>query len=329
MTITICEQAISDLQQEIEITAQIDPYDPLDVTWNYPSTLGQGYTRCIELRQGLELEIFQARLCDRLKIACPARPDGLRYHFHLLGQHQDKHTMVGDREFALYGSGLSPQEINEGPEQTALEVSVYVQPETLVSFIGDASGQLPRHLQHLIRPVEQEIYTRVAKLTPMIEGILWQIVRCNHRGMLKRMYLEAKALELVSLVLEQESEIQRGRQAVKPLNVGTLERIHYAKTLLLLDVRQPPSLPALAQQAKLNEYSLKRGFKQVFGTTVYGYLHDYRLEQARQLLELRQMSVAEVIAAVGLGDRQHFAATFRKKFGISPRDCLMGRGRST
>jgi len=60
--------------------------------------------------------------------------------------------------------------------------------------MGDANGQLPRSLQHLIRPVEQEIYTRVARLTPMMEGILWQIVRCGRQGLLKRMYLEAKAL---------------------------------------------------------------------------------------------------------------------------------------
>ncbi len=57
--------------------------------------------------------------------------------------------------------------------------------------------------------------------------------------------------------------------------------IHYAKTLLL-DVHQPPSLPALAPQTKLKEYTLKREFKQVFGTTTYGYpdyqnLRSYRV----------------------------------------------------
>ncbi len=107
------------------------------------------------------------------------------------------------------------------------------------------------------------------------------------------------------------------------VNAGNLERINYAKTLLLRDVQNPPSLPQLAHQAQLNEYALKRNFKQVFGTSVFAYLQDYRLEQARQLFEGGHMSVAEVMLAVGLSDRQYFAAAFRKKFGISPRDCMM------
>jgi AraC-like DNA-binding protein len=323
MTITISDQAVEGLWHEVEATAQTDPSDPMDITCCYPAAIGQGYGRWVQLRPGLEIEIMQMRIHDRLLIEIPERTDGLRFHFHLLGHHADKHTVVGDREFALYGSGLSPQEVNDGPEQTALEITICILPKTLQSFIGNADQQLPKPLQHLIRPIEQENYTRVARITPIMEGLLWQIVRCAWQGITKRMYLEGKALELVSLVLEQESELQTGQQATKPLNAGTLERIHYAKTLLLLSVQKPPSLPTLAQQAKLNEYTLKRGFKQVFGKTVFAYLHDYRLVQARQLFEQGQMSVTEVMAAVGLCDRQYFAASFRKKFGLSPRECLM------
>ncbi len=328
MSITISQPALRDLYQKMDATAQADPHDPLDITYCYPAAMGQGCIRWIELRSGLEVEILQVRLRDRLLVQCPEQPSELRFHFHLTGHHDDKYTQVGDREFALYGSGLSSLEINDGPKQTALEVTICLQPETLQSFIGGTDGQLPPALHHLIRPIEQENYTRVARLTPMMEGILWQIVRCSHRGLLKRVYLEAKALELVSLVLEQENEIQAGSQAIKPLPAGTLERIHYAKTLLLLNIQELPSLPDLAQQAKLNEYPLKRGFKQVFGLTVYGYLDNHRLQQAQQLLQLGQMSVTEVMMAVGLRDRHHFAASFKKKYGISPRDYGMPYRRS-
>lgn len=124
MTFTISLQAWEDLQQEVNGTTQYDPLDPLDVTWQYPKSIGHGYIRQIELRQGLELEILNFRLCDRLIINCPERPEWLIFHCHLSGQHEDKLTIVGDREFALYGSGLAPQELNDGPKQKALEVTV-------------------------------------------------------------------------------------------------------------------------------------------------------------------------------------------------------------
>jgi len=247
------------MQQEVDESAQHDPLDPLDVTWQIPKVVGHGYVRSIELREGLVLEITNFRLCDRLIIACPEQPTWLRYHCHLSGQHEDKLTIVGDREFALYGSGLEPKELNDGPRQKALEVTVYMQPETLRSFIGHSNGQLPIELQQLIKPSDREIYTRVAKITPLMESAIWQILQCPFQGTMKRMYLESKALELASLVLAQESEIQKRERAIKPPNAGTLERIHYARTLLLQNLHNPPSLTDLAKQAKLNEYTLKRG----------------------------------------------------------------------
>ncbi len=55
---------------------------------------------------------------------------------------------------------------------------------------------------------------------------------------------------------------------------------------MLRNISNPPSLIELARQVGINECTLKRGFRQIFGNTMFGYLHDYRMEQARQLLSL-------------------------------------------
>lgn len=320
MTITYSIQAYDELWMEVANNVYCDPSDPLDVVWNCPKQLGRGYEREIQLREGLWLSILDAQLCDRSIMLCPERPEWLRYHFHVFGQHEDKYTTVGNREFALYGSGLAPKEAFDGPVQRALEVTIEIEPDTLRSFVGDETEQLPPALQHLVRPIEQENYTRVAALTLAMESALWHILRCPFHSFTKRMFLEGKVLELVSLVLEQEMEIWTQTRRLKPVKAGTLERLHYARTLLLRNLHHPPTLVELAQQAKLNECTLKQGFRQVFGTTVFGYLHEYRLEQARQLLANGHMKVSEVMEAVGFADRRYFAAVFRKKFGINPRD---------
>ncbi len=118
-------------------------------------------------------------------------------------------------------------------------------------------------------------------------------------------------------------EIDQGKRALKVSKSGTIDRIHYAKTILLQNLNNPPSISVLAKQVKLNEYTLKRGFQQVFNTTIFRYLHNYRLEQAKQLFQTGEMGVAEVMDAVGFCDRHHFAAAFRKKYQVNPRDYLM------
>ena len=39
----------------------------------------------------------------------------------------------------------------------------------------------------------------------------------------------------------------------------------------------PPSLVELARKVGINDYKLKVGFREVFGTTVYKYLHTHRM----------------------------------------------------
>ena len=72
----------------------------------------------------------------------------------------------------------------------------------------------------------------------------------------------------------------------------------------------------------LNDCTLKRGFRQVFGKSAFGYLHDYRMERARQLLRAGELNVSEAARTVGFANRSYFAAAFRKKYGVSPSQYL-------
>ena len=98
-----------------------------------------------------------------------------------------------------------------------------------------------------------------------------------------------------------------------------IEKIYQAKEILLSNLENPPSLMELARQVALNDFKLKRGFRQVVGTSAFKYLHDYRLEKARQLLVSGEMNVEEVAFKVGFDSRSYFALAFRKKFGLNPK----------
>ncbi|MDJ0595444.1 MAG: AraC family transcriptional regulator [Pleurocapsa sp. MO_226.B13] len=323
MTISIPRDYIREITRQTKANIQADPTDKLDVVWKYPEPLGQGTVREIKLRDGLELEIVDLRLQDSFRVEEPEEPSGYRYHFHLLGQHQDYDTVANNREFVIYGAGCKPADSRYAPPQTALEVTVWANPERLSSFVGDEDKQLPKSLQHLIRSNNQIRYTRVGKITPRLEAVLWQIIRCPYQGITKRIYLEGKILDLMSLVIAQEVEIYQGERSLKNLNSGTVDRIHYARSILLQNISNPPTIAELAKRVKLNEYTLKSGFHRCFKTTIFRYLHEHRLEQAQQLLSTGDMTVTEVMNAIGDRDRHYFAKAFRKRYQVNPRDYLM------
>jgi AraC-like DNA-binding protein len=296
-----------------------DPLDPLDCTEFTPAKVGQAALRSIQLRQGLELEIFDVPLgYANSTIEPELMCDAVDFHFHIHGHHEDELTQVGDREFCIWGSGLHPKRCMSGPEQRALEVWLWVEGEVLRSILADGLGELPREVAHWLRSENELCYARVGKVTPPMERVLWEIVRCPWQGMPKRLFLEGKVLELLGFMVGWEQAIQ-GQRAAQRLSAETRERVHYAREVLLQNLHEPLTLEQLARRSQLSESVLKQGFKQEFGMTVFDYLLDYRLNQARQLLEQRTMQVTEVMTAVGLKNRSYFAAAFRQKFGQNPK----------
>jgi AraC-like DNA-binding protein len=320
MTIVISEQDWVEWEEELfHLTEYPDPEDLQDLVLPQPAWLAQGYTREITLRDGLRVEIYNFQMRDRIEQTHSEGEGWIQFHCHLSGHHHDPNSEVGDLEYVLYGSGLCPQQVCICSGQSPiLEVTVIMSPEVLMNFVGE-QGALPLEWQPLIQESTQPIYARVGVLSPTMQSVLWQIVRCPYRGSLKRIYLESKALEIAALLLEQEQVVQQGRRSPRTLKPDEVDRIHHAHTILLQNLEQPPSLSALARQVGLNDKSLKQGFRQVFGKPVFSYLHDYRMEQAQQLLLRGELKVGEVMQKVGFRDRGYFAAAFRKKFGVNPR----------
>ncbi|MBF2050496.1 MAG: helix-turn-helix transcriptional regulator [Elainella sp. C42_A2020_010] len=317
--VSISQQAWQDSAGGRGKFVQTDPSDPLDMTWLHPSAIGQGTTRSIQLREGLKLEILDVPLGYESSIAeSETLNDAMEFHFHIQGHHEDGLTQVGDREFCIRGIGVDPKHCLYAPEQQSLEVWLWVEAEALRSILTDGSGELPREVAQWVRSEDERCYARVGKVTQPIRRVLWEVVRCPWQGVTKRLFLEGKALELLSLMVEWERTIQE-QDAVLRLPAKTRERVHYARELLLQNLHEPLTLAELAQRSQLNECTLKQGFKQEFGMTVFDYLLDYRLEQARELLERGAMQVAEVMTAVGLKNRSYFAAAFRRKFGQNPK----------
>ena len=85
----------------------------------------------------------------------------------------------------------------------------------------------------------------------------------------------------------------------------------------------PPQLKELAREVGLNEYQLKAGFKNIYGSPVFQFLTDYKMEHARKLLDSGTYKVNEVGFMVGYSNSSHFIAAFKRKFGITPKKYSM------
>ncbi|MEH2409154.1 helix-turn-helix transcriptional regulator [Nostoc sp.] len=170
------------------------------------------------------------------------------------------------------------------------------------------------------------------QITPTVQGVVEQIVNCSYTGVMKRMYLQVKALEMITLQLAPIITAQGRMQPQPRFRAGTIERIYQAREILLSRLENPPSLLELAQQVGASDAcgglclrTLQRGFQRLFGTTVFGYLIDKRMERAKRWLREGDRTVLEVAIMTGYSNATHFSVAFKRKFAISPSQCLLGK----
>ncbi len=97
-----------------------------------------------------------------------------------------------------------------------------------------------------------------------------------------------------------------------------LETLLRARDLLLTDLAAPPDLTTLARRCASNHTTLEQLFQTHLGLSVFGYLREQRLQQARRLLEAGGHSVEAVSARVGYGSARNLARAFRQRFGLPP-----------
>lgn len=158
-------------------------------------------------------------------------------------------------------------------------------------------------------------------VTSEMKRVINDICECKRTGELKRLHTEAKILELLMLQLEQ---MQSGTEVDKYLiKQDDLKKIEHARDILDATYQYPPTIIELSKQVTLNEFKLKKGFKEYYGTTIYGYVTRLRMEEARRLILEEQKSIGQVAAAVGFNHQSHLTEAFKRYFGILPSEVMV------
>ncbi len=153
-------------------------------------------------------------------------------------------------------------------------------------------------------------------LCPKTQDILSEILTDERKGLLKRLFLESKTLELIALKLENPS---------KPKTIATtpadnlVKKLYQTQHLITSDLSIQHSIQQLSRQIGLNDFVLKKEFKSLFGKTIFEYATEHRMNKAKQLLHHSKKPIYEISEIVGYKNSTHFTAAFKKIEGITPK----------
>lgn len=154
-----------------------------------------------------------------------------------------------------------------------------------------------------------------ATTTPQMQALIRDIKAIGPAGAMRNLLVQSKILELLALQVEQFRGPVRMSEGVSQADA---DKLHQLKSFLDAHFLEERSLAELSRLCLLNEFKVKKGFKELFGTTVFGYLRDLRMRYAERLLLDAAHSVEEVSDLLGYEHAHHFSVAFKKYRGISP-----------
>jgi len=100
--------------------------------------------------------------------------------------------------------------------------------------------------------------------------------------------------------------------------------IKYQKTLFEIkqnindNIKFKPNIKSIAKQWGVNETSLQKYFKSLFGLSIYQYYTNTRIERAKEALIDQGEQISYVCYEYGYSDIQHFSKQFKSVYGVSP-----------
>jgi AraC-like DNA-binding protein len=100
-----------------------------------------------------------------------------------------------------------------------------------------------------------------------------------------------------------------------PLREADIKNIQKMHDDILQHLEDHLSLEELSSTCCINEFKLKYGFKQLYATTIFGFIRRKRLEKAKRYLQHTDMPVKEVARKTGFKSLSHFSRIFKKWFG--------------
>jgi AraC-like DNA-binding protein len=213
--------------------------------------------------------------------------------------------------------GMEMQE-HTAPSSHERLVAISVRPEFLLDHFFPTRDDIPNRLQAFVSDCQGQVNYCQLPLTADMVHATTRLLDNPYTGRLALLYTEALAHELLcaavgkfSLASESPTEHYSERH---------LRSLSAARQRLMEQFAPPPTIAKLSRLVGLGEKALTRGFKAVYGETLFDFSVRCRMQHALTLLRDRNWSVDRVSEAVGYSHPTSFATAFRRHFGLRPVD---------
>ena len=178
--------------------------------------------------------------------------------------------------------------------------------QRILGLDGRGSEWVVRSLTHL----PKRLYAGTPAVKASFERLFEIYDNASKRSPSRRVKMRAAALDLLVALIDAARRLP-AKSSAKIDEIA--ERIQNAP-----DAEYP--VDALAEECEVSITAFSNSFKRAKGLPLHAYVLNCRIDKARKLLSTTKRTVTSIGQELGFYSTQHFANTFRRVIGVTPRE---------
>jgi len=213
---------------------------------------------------------------------------------------------------------------NCGEKIESLDLLSFVFSSTLLSqFIGSRSNNSLS--EEVLSFKHHSSFSKTLPVCNKTRVVLEGLVNHTYSDTLENIYVNAQT----QMLLLYSMDCMLGEKEIDIItckflaNEADRDKILKAREILIQHIGEPITIKELSRKVAMNECYLKKGFKEMFGTTIFDFYQSQRMEHAKYLLYEKGLSVTEVSVMLGYSSISHFSTAFKKHTGLKPCELLL------
>ncbi|ALR32279.1 hypothetical protein ATE47_17930 [Chryseobacterium sp. IHB B 17019] len=201
------------------------------------------------------------------------------------------------------------------------EILKYLQIQISYNYIVNLiNPEYDKESAHILESMIKNNFIFLHKQTPPymtveMHMILKEILGHPQKGVMQKLFVEAKIIKFLILIFEQFNGKNITEETPEiPLMIKKFVDENYHKNIKVEDI---------GKLIGINQNKIRKEFKTQYNITVSDYIAELRMLRAKKLIINKEILIKEIAIECGYEYVQNFTRAFKKKFGVSPEKLRM------
>lgn len=230
-----------------------------------------------------------------------------------------KNTYLPNHNYIYYTPNGVNVEIYYKKDVTYRNLDIYVATDYFNEFL-----QKTNYIKSFVTSINKEKFIRLIEdgipISPQMLHTISEIRECRLTGIPKEYFMKSRIMYLLQLIFEWIEEnksfsFSNNSSHLKNTDISTLHDVH---NFIEHNPKTYYTIEQLSDQFAINEFKLKKGFKELFGMGIFQFSTQIHMKYALHLLKYSDLSIKEIAYKTGYSSPSAFSVAFKKECGTSP-----------